>query len=206
MEKLSLRERKKIQTRQRILQAAEELVNADGYQAVTIAAICDKAEIAQRTFFAYFTSKEAVFFYAKQLLFEDMATQLHNRPAGKTTFQTLRELLIPVLNDCIPEGGHGLINGYMQIERDNPQLQMHGDHISRLCEDMLRESLARDLQEPIDALGPTLAAASANSALSSIMKKAMEDKSISREETLKTLDETLLFLEAGLVALDKTKK
>lgn len=53
------RDRKKAETRARIEAAAVELVFADGLDATTIDAISERADIAPRTFFNHFDSKDA---------------------------------------------------------------------------------------------------------------------------------------------------
>ncbi|MDP5226563.1 MULTISPECIES: TetR family transcriptional regulator [Arthrobacter] len=55
----SLRERKKQQTRAAIHNAAQDLVLEEGLAQVTIADICARAGISERTFFNYFPSKAA---------------------------------------------------------------------------------------------------------------------------------------------------
>ncbi|HEU5223862.1 MAG TPA: TetR family transcriptional regulator [Candidatus Lumbricidophila sp.] len=59
MTELSLRERKKQQTRQAMHEAACELMAARGLGQVTIDEICAKADVSARTFFNYFPSKGA---------------------------------------------------------------------------------------------------------------------------------------------------
>src|SRR3712207_9530792 len=55
-----LRERKKQRTREAIVRKAMALFRRRGYEATTIADIAAAADIAPRTFFAYFATKEAV--------------------------------------------------------------------------------------------------------------------------------------------------
>ena len=57
---LSRRERKKLQTRQRLLEAALSLFHEKGYSATTVEEIASKADVAKGTFFNHFPSKEAL--------------------------------------------------------------------------------------------------------------------------------------------------
>jgi AcrR family transcriptional regulator len=59
--KRGLREEKKLQTRQALIDAAMRLYRKNGYGGVTVAAIARDANVAPRTFFGYFESKEDVF-------------------------------------------------------------------------------------------------------------------------------------------------
>jgi len=60
------RERKKEETKERILKAAFDLFRRRGVEAATVEEICDKADVAKGTFFNYFPRKEAVFGYLSE--------------------------------------------------------------------------------------------------------------------------------------------
>jgi AcrR family transcriptional regulator len=57
---LSRRERKKLETRQGLLEAAHDLFRDKGYEATTVEEITGRADVAKGTFFNYFPSKEAL--------------------------------------------------------------------------------------------------------------------------------------------------
>ena len=61
-----LREQKKLRTRDAIVDAALKLFDKRGYEQTTIADIAAAADIAPRTFFGYFPSKEAVLFHTSR--------------------------------------------------------------------------------------------------------------------------------------------
>jgi AcrR family transcriptional regulator len=57
---LSRRERKKLETRQALLEASLALFREKGYQATTVEEITQRADVAKGTFFNYFASKDAL--------------------------------------------------------------------------------------------------------------------------------------------------
>jgi AcrR family transcriptional regulator len=59
---MSLRERKRVRTRQALLDAAAELFEQRGYDGTTIADIAAAADVSTRTYFSYFATKEDVLF------------------------------------------------------------------------------------------------------------------------------------------------
>ena len=54
---LSRRERRKLELRSRILATARQLFSEQGYRETRVADVCDRADIAQKTFFNHFPSK-----------------------------------------------------------------------------------------------------------------------------------------------------
>ena len=58
-EAVGLRERKKLQTRTAIHEAAFNLIDSQGLDATTVEQICQQADVSVRTFFNYFPSKAA---------------------------------------------------------------------------------------------------------------------------------------------------
>jgi AcrR family transcriptional regulator len=88
----SLRERKKDRTRRTLQAEAVRLFAAKGFQATTIEEIAAAAEVAPRTFFRYFPTKEAVVFWAEHQPL--LAGFVAARPDHEPAFQALRRGLI----------------------------------------------------------------------------------------------------------------
>src|SRR5438067_3700291 len=74
------RTRKKQRTRREIFDAAMELFARHGYEAVTIDAICDAADVGRSTFFLHFPAKSALLGEFSRRLTEDFAAGLRLRP------------------------------------------------------------------------------------------------------------------------------
>ena len=83
---LSRRERRKLEVRQRILDAATGLFDAQGFQATTVADICERADVAQKTFFNYYPSKQDLFRELSVLGLESVLLDVETaRKEGRTT-------------------------------------------------------------------------------------------------------------------------
>jgi AcrR family transcriptional regulator len=92
-ERPSLRERKKRMTRQAILDAAERLFAERGYEKVTVAQIADAANIAVKTLFTYFDSKEDLVFGGEDEMRDAILAAVGTRPAGTSPLEAMRSFL-----------------------------------------------------------------------------------------------------------------
>ncbi len=73
---LSRRERKKIETRQRLMKSALELFREHGYDAATVEQIAEAADVAKSTFFNYFEAKEAILPALAEWRFQQLEAEL----------------------------------------------------------------------------------------------------------------------------------
>jgi AcrR family transcriptional regulator len=86
----SLREQKKVETREALLSQARLLFPSQGFDASTIDEICDGARVSRRTFFRYFPNKQALVFPNHQDRLDRFRALLEARPAEQSVFSTLR--------------------------------------------------------------------------------------------------------------------
>ncbi len=202
---MGLRERKKEQTRRKIEEAAIRLFVQRGYQATTVAEIAEAADIAPRTFFAYFPSKEAVLFGDFDATFDQLQAHMDERAPEETTFDAVRAWIGTLIDD--EDVDHERDACRRRIIADNEVLVAHERHLMGRFERLLAENVARDLGDDPDDLQPRLVAAAAVAALLAMSHKGAENeqhKAID-EEGLAQLDEAFTFLRGGIAALQQAR-
>lgn len=195
--KPGLRERKKQQTRDTIARVALQLFAERGYEQTTLADIADEANVSKRTIFAYFESKEDILFCDEPKMFDRLEEMLKQRPPGATTVDALREFLFSVaawddstiLRKRIVATDEGLRRG----ERAR----------AARIEQLIAESVAKDLGAGPDDVRPPLIAAAVTAAFTTVRDRleSGSGEPISHEQAIAILDEVLEFLRGGLEGL-----
>ena len=200
-----LRERKKQQTREAIHQAAMRLFAERGFEATTIADIAAAADIAPRTFFSYFATKEEAVFPKFEPMLADFDRAMRERSPGTTALEALRDWIVAAAQHLGDVEGARL---EARLRRESPAVAACDlQHMSRF-ERRLAEAVGEDFGEPADALRPRLVAAAAVAALQASSDTAdaiiEEDPAKARElmaDPAAFIDDALRFLEGGLAAL-----
>lgn len=93
------RERKKLQTRDALREAARRLFAEQGYDATTVKEIAEAADVAERTFFRYFGAKEDLLLPDLVLLFQAFERATAARPADEAPLTAVREAAVTVFCD-----------------------------------------------------------------------------------------------------------
>jgi len=172
-----------------------------GYHATTIADIAEAADVAPRTFFSYFASKEAVVFHNVDRDMDALAAALRNRLPGENAFDALRRWIDGMFDQWLAEEDQALLRKQLCRE-DEGLANFEGGIMARISE-LLLEAIADDLAEPQDALRPRLVAAAAMAALTSLEGSVHEkaEQRATKAEALAVLDDAILFLRGGIDAL-----
>ncbi|QKV78947.1 TetR family transcriptional regulator [Amycolatopsis sp. Hca4] len=97
MEELGLRERKKQRTREALINAAQELFCANGFEATTVDQIAEAVEVSSRTFFRYFASKEDVALALADEQITAVLAAFAAQPAGLPVLTALRTAAVGVI-------------------------------------------------------------------------------------------------------------
>jgi len=140
---LGLREIKKRRTRQALIEAAMRLYREKGFDKVTVAEIAREADVAPRTFFGYFETKEDVFLGRGDDRLEMLVRAIRERDRRQPILTAIQPVL---LQDREP----------VRRERaarapELPELLLHPAIAHRLrerwnrWEDLLAEAIAKDV-------------------------------------------------------------
>jgi AcrR family transcriptional regulator len=165
------RERKKLATRQALMDAALRLVADRGLEQVTVEDISEAADVATRTFFNYFSSKEEALLGNAPEKAATVHRMVVDRPATETpleaVYQVLRELTLQQA-----QRREELLLRQQVIER-HPGLLARQLGMYASFERALTAAVAERLGAPADALYArvmaTAAVAAARAAVSSWM-------------------------------------
>ena len=195
---LGLRERKKRQTRDDIVQAAMKLFAARGFDGATVAEIAEAADISPRTFFGYFPTKEDVVFHDHDELLASLTERIRSRAPGEDPFDALRAWVVELDAEQGFERAEERVR--RRLIRETPTLAARERSNLSEVEALLAEAVADDLGVDRRSLRPHLVSAAAIAGLSAI-GRLRDDDELPPRSAGEVLDEALLFLQGGLDAL-----
>ena len=98
-----LRERKKRRTRQAIADAAMDLFNAHGFDAVTVADVARAAEVSEKTVFNYFPAKEDLVLHGGEERRAAVIEAIRTRPPGTPLVTPFRDATMAFV-DAVDHG------------------------------------------------------------------------------------------------------
>ncbi|TMB99746.1 MAG: TetR family transcriptional regulator, partial [Chloroflexi bacterium] len=143
MTELGLRESKKRRTRQALIDAAMRLYREKGFERVTVAEIAREADVAPRTFFGYFETKEDVFLGRGDDRLEILVQAIRERDRRQPILAALR----PVLRQDREPPGEGRPRrtpGLTELLRHPAVANRLRERWNR-WEDLLAEAIAEDV-------------------------------------------------------------
>ncbi|RKS05881.1 TetR family transcriptional regulator [Nocardiopsis sp. Huas11] len=116
-----LRERKKAQLHDALLDTALRLFHENGYQATTTEEIAARVGVSQRTFFRYFPSKEDLLLEALEGVDQHLFDALRERPCGEPPLVALRNALSDQW-DRVDRASMMLRGGAAKLMKQSPEL------------------------------------------------------------------------------------
>ncbi|MFC4911100.1 TetR family transcriptional regulator [Actinomadura gamaensis] len=194
LDRLPLRERKKLKTRRAIQQHALRLFEEQGYDATTVEQIAAAAEISPSTFFRYFPTKEDV--VVSDEYDPVMARMLREQPADLPPVEALRR----VLRDLLPEmfaADQETVLARVRLTASVPSVRSRTFEAMRAgTQAMLREVIAeRAGRRPDDLDADALAWAVVGVLMSAMY--AWMDGVVEVGDMADLIDHNLAFLAAG---------
>ena len=137
-----LRERKKLQTRQHIADVAARLFAEHGFEDVTVDQVAAAADVAKKTVFNYFPTKEDLVFDRTEERELDIIALVRDRPAGTSVIAAFRAKTMLFLS-TIAEQPPGFQRGsVIELTRDSTALQRKGLEIQETQARVLARELA----------------------------------------------------------------
>ena len=167
-EELGLRERKKLERRRSIEVAALNRFGENGFDATTIDEIAADADIAPRTFFSYFPTKEYVVLadYADRL--KRTTDELGRRPASEAPWLALRESFAVVAADY--EAQRDDLIRRFAIMAVNPSVHARSLQLQAGWEDTVAEVLAQRMGVNAEDIRPRLMSSAALACMRSSLR------------------------------------
>lgn len=167
-EELGLRERKKRERRRRIEEAAIDLFEEHGFDGTTIEEIAAAADIAPRTFFYYFPTKEDVVLadYASRL--ERIIEVLGDRPQTEPAWTALQASFTTVAGDY--EARRSDLIRRFTIMAAHPSVYARSLQLQAGWEDALTDALIERAGPNADHLEPRLLASAALACMRSSLR------------------------------------
>ncbi|MFE7043503.1 TetR/AcrR family transcriptional regulator [Streptomyces atratus] len=150
-EGMSLRERKKLQTRHRLLTAATELFAERGFDKVSVAEIAEAAEVSKMTVFNYFAGKEDLVLAPMEEHIGDVARVVRDRAPGESAAAAVRRQFLAAIEARDPSVGLSdapVVLGLRRLIQETPALLIRAHAFSMRSFDLLAEVLVEEGEEP----------------------------------------------------------
>jgi AcrR family transcriptional regulator len=169
-----LRERKKQQTKERLIGAALRLFRDRGYEGATVESIAEEAEVSVTTFFRYFDSKEDVFLEGHRAIIDRVEAAIRERSSGVSVIAALRQTIVEILQDqpeleIRDEPQHKDLDAVPELRE---RIREHEEQIRAAIADAYAEQLG----VPVDDMRPRLLAGAVLSAIDSARSAWLEDR------------------------------
>jgi AcrR family transcriptional regulator len=213
IETMTRQERRKQRTRALIRETAWELFATHGYDATTIKAIADAADVAPRTVTTHFPAKDDLLFADDDYFGADrLERRLAARPAGQPALEALRQWMIETI-DAISSSRADRASLYWRARALRARLIDENDRLRGLArasyapaERILAAAIAGDLGVEPDTLAPRLAAATAVTGLRELYD-SREARSLGPEPTgadlIRLVNQVIDYAIAGLAPISR---
>jgi AcrR family transcriptional regulator len=144
MDPMSLRERKKAETRTRIADVATGLFARRGFHAVTVGEIAEAAGVAKQTVFNYFPQKEDLVFDRAAEIEAQILAALRERGDDTTAVEAFRAFTRAFWERIIGLSPERPQAGFFALVHGTPALRVHGREVTARGLDRLAAAIAEE--------------------------------------------------------------
>lgn len=137
---LGLRERKKQQTRELIAETARALFAERGFEAVTVAEVARTADVAEKTVFNYFQTKEDLVYWRLETFEEELLEAIRDRKPGESALAAFARFIV-VPRGLLAEGDFARV---ARMIESSPALLAREQQVFARCTESLADVLAED--------------------------------------------------------------
>jgi AcrR family transcriptional regulator len=155
---LGLRERKKLQTRQAIAEAAKRLFLERGFDQVSVAEVARAADVSEQTVFNYFPTKEDLVFERMDTFEHELLTAVRERPERETPLRAFARFILERSDTAMAGEGRRRVAQLTRLVTDSPSLIARERQIVAKYTDALTALLAEETGAGPDDIEPRLAA------------------------------------------------
>ena len=155
------RERKKQQTRELIAETARRLFEERGFEAVTVAEIAREADVAEKTVFNYFPTKEDLFYNRMESFEEELLAAIRERGPGVSVLEAFRGFIDQprgMLAEPRADDARERLARITRVITESPALQAREQQVLRRYTESLAALIAEDTGAAPDDVRPWVAA------------------------------------------------
>lgn len=157
-----LRERKKEQTRGRIVEVALNLCATQGFDATTIDQIAAAADVSPRTINRYFPTKEDIVLGLVDEFLGEAMSDLRAMPVNgdelEALYQSFQNLMHRIITASEPVSFE-LFQQFQQVMRESPSVAARSREVAEFKENLTRTTVAERMGVDADELSVRLIAA-----------------------------------------------
>lgn len=157
---MSLRERKKAETRTAIADAAAALFAARGFHEVTVGEVAEAAGVSKQTVFNHFANKEELVFDRAAEVEEIIVATVRDRPAGTTAVQAFKQMTRAFWGRVEELPADRPQSGFFAIVERTPALQAYQRELGARIVDRVEATIRAEARARPDDLRPRYVAAS----------------------------------------------
>jgi AcrR family transcriptional regulator len=131
-------------TRQRLRIAAAEVLEAEGFQGMKVSDVCERAEVAQGTFYVYFRDKVDIAVDVLIGFIDDLYDLAKELSRGKDNFSTIRASNLFFIR--VYSANRGLMRCHVQMQSQEPAFREEWEPRHRVWREKLARSIERRTQ------------------------------------------------------------